>query len=110
MRHDRLHEWGEHNLAFHEALLEPAGDPQGLLFIRTLHRLSERYQRMYIALIGSAPRSHAEHAAILKAAADGATDKACRLLERHILGAGASLLAVLRQQQRALQRDRPRRS
>ncbi|HEX3867425.1 MAG TPA: GntR family transcriptional regulator, partial [Gemmatimonadaceae bacterium] len=88
--------WGQLNWHFHAALYAPANRKVTMGIVQKLHHHSDRYFRMQVLLAHGGARADAEHRGI--AAAVGAKDvpAARELMRAHILGAGGSLLALLR--------------
>jgi DNA-binding GntR family transcriptional regulator len=80
------------NRSFHAALAGPCAMPRLLAAIEQLHHASSR---ILIAMWKRLPewqlQSASEHEAIYRAARDKNVEEACKLLETHILGGGASL-------------------
>jgi DNA-binding GntR family transcriptional regulator len=74
----------EANAAFHEGLVDAAGNRRLRDLHRQLARQLGRYQMRSVALRGNLGRSITEHRAILRAAKGGDTDRAARLLSEHI--------------------------
>ena len=88
--------WGELNWQLHSALYAGAGRPRSLGIAEHLHRQTDRYSRMQLALTHGESRASEEHRAIVSAARRRKVDRAADLLVAHILGAGRSLARFLR--------------
>ena len=89
--------WGVLNWQFHASLYAPAARPVTMNIVQRLHQQSDRYLRMQLALTHGETRANEEHRAIAAAARAHDTKRACRLVRDHIVGAGRSLLAFLRE-------------
>jgi DNA-binding GntR family transcriptional regulator len=90
--------WGDLNWQFHSTLYVAAGRPLTMGIVENLHHHANRYSRMQLALTHGESRANEEHRAIVEAARKRNVDRACRLLDAHILGAGRSLAHFLRDQ------------
>lgn len=90
--------WGELNWKFHSTLYAPADRPVTLGLMQRLHDHADRYVRVQLAVTHWQSRAIREHRAIAAAARRRDTRKACALLREHVLSAGASLVAFLREQ------------
>lgn len=90
--------WGPLNWHFHAALYAPANRNFTMGVLQKLHQHSDRYFRMQVLLAHGGMRANDEHRAI--AAAIGRKDLkgATQLMQAHILGAGASLVALLQEE------------
>ena len=93
--------WGAINWEFHWTLLASANRPRALALIANLHRLSDRYSRLYMVLMRDATTAQREHRAILARVAARDGRGAARLLERHILHARHEILSRLVEQRAA---------
>ena len=87
--------WYGSSLAFHDAIIDSAGNPQ----LRTLYGLLKpsmrRYQLMAVGLPRHPNRSQAEHQQIFDAFAQGETGRACELLRAHLDRVADALAAAL---------------
>lgn len=92
--------WGTLNWHLHAALHAPAHRTVTLEVLRRLHQHSDRYFRMHVLLAHGGAKAAAEHRAITVAVEQKDAKTASRLLRAHILDAGHSLLAFLRNQRR----------
>lgn len=90
--------WGPLNWHFHAALYAPANRNFTMGVLQKLHQHSDRYFRMQLLLTHGGARANDEHRAIAAAVANKDVNMACQLMRAHIIGAGASLLALLHQQ------------
>ena len=90
--------WGPLNWHFHAALYAPAARNFTMGVLQKLHQHSDRYFRMQVLLAKGGERANAEHRAIAAAVRAKDVESAGRLMRSHILGAGASLLALLQEQ------------
>ncbi|MEJ7810016.1 MAG: GntR family transcriptional regulator [Gemmatimonadaceae bacterium] len=90
--------WGELNWQFHSTLYAPAERPITMGIVQRLHRHSDRYLRMQLALTHGESRANEEHRAIAEAARARDARGAALLLREHILGAGRSLAGFLEAQ------------
>lgn len=90
-----IERFGAVNAAFHAALYEPSQRPRLLAQIAALHDLADRYMRIAAVELDYVARSNAEHRDIIAACRRRDGEAAARLVERHIAGAGAELLARL---------------
>ena len=87
--------WEVANRRFHDALTAPCALPRLLAAISDLHRVSARHLFATWQSLDWQPRSDDEHRAILSAVEDKRTERACKLLNDHILAAGRALAAAL---------------
>jgi DNA-binding GntR family transcriptional regulator len=90
--------WGPLNWHFHAALYAPANRRLTLNVLQKLHQHSDRYFRMQVLLAHGGARANEEHRAIAAAVCEKDVEGASRLMNAHILGAGGSLLELLREQ------------
>ncbi|HEX6966206.1 MAG TPA: GntR family transcriptional regulator [Gemmatimonadaceae bacterium] len=88
--------WGDLNWQLHSTLYAAANRPMTMGVIENLHHHTNRYARMQLALTHGESRAREEHRAIVTAARRRNVERACALLEAHILGAGRSLARFLR--------------
>ncbi|MAA98165.1 MAG: transcriptional regulator [Stappia sp.] len=87
--------FGDLNKAFHLTLYEASERPRLLAHVGLLNDAADRYLRMAIGRLDYAPRSHAEHRALLAACRDRDVPRAVALLEDHVREAGRALHAAL---------------
>lgn len=87
--------WEAANRRFHDALTTPCELPRLLAAISDLHRVSARHLFATWQSLDGQSRSDDEHRSILGAVEDKRTERACKLLSDHILGAGRALAAAL---------------
>jgi len=80
-----VEEWDERNREFHEALIDASGSRWVKHFLAVLYRQSERYRHLSITTRAIPRDLHSEHTAIVKAALARDQERACRLLNEHIL-------------------------
>jgi DNA-binding GntR family transcriptional regulator len=90
--------WGALNWRFHATLYAPAERPLTVGIVENLHYHADRYARMQLALTHGEAKANAEHRALLAAARGGHVERACRLLNDHILGAGRALVKFIHEQ------------
>ena len=93
---DDIRVWEAANRRFHQALAEPCRMPRLLRAIEDLHDAGARFLFVTWRDLDWQPRSEAEHRGILAAVRDGDAETAVRLLNAHILDAGAALSAAIR--------------
>jgi len=98
--------WGALNWRFHSTLYAPAERELTMSVVSKLHRQSDRYLRMQLALTHGETRARHEHRAIAAAARKRDAAKASRLMRDHIIGAGRTLVGFLESEQT----QRPRQS
>jgi DNA-binding GntR family transcriptional regulator len=84
--------WGALNTQFHLALYRPARRPRFLALAQTLLDQADRYTRMQLLLTGGESRAQQEHEELLALCQAREIEPAAALLERHIRGAGRSLV------------------
>jgi DNA-binding GntR family transcriptional regulator len=87
--------WGDLNWRLHSTLYAAAGRPMTLATVKRLHRHSERYMRMQLALTHGESRANEEHRAIVAAARAHDARRAASLLVEHVRSAGRSLVRYL---------------
>jgi DNA-binding GntR family transcriptional regulator len=90
--------WGPLNWHFHAALYAPANRNFTMGVLQKLHQHSDRYFRMQVLLAHGGIRANDEHRGIVAAIVRQDVDGASQLMQQHILGAGASLLALLQEE------------
>jgi DNA-binding GntR family transcriptional regulator len=90
--------WGPLNWHFHAALYAPADRNFTMGVLQKLHQHSDRYFRMQVLLVDGGGRANLEHRAIAAAVGRKDIDGATQLMRAHILVAGTSLLALLKEQ------------
>ena len=83
------------NEAFHMSLYAPAGRPQLMEMLTTLHRRGERYLRLKFGFPEYKGESDSEHAEILAAVKRGDVPTAQKLVAEHLLGTGELLYRFL---------------
>jgi DNA-binding GntR family transcriptional regulator len=81
---DQVAAFFEANTAFHARLVDASGNAKLAELYRQLLDQLGRYRRHSLVLRGNLRRSIAEHAAILRAAKRGDTERAARLMSEHI--------------------------
>ncbi len=92
---DKLAAWEKAHRTFHITLFSACGMPLLLRFCNTLHDLSDRYRRLFLAHHSPDRDVPAEHEAIFKAALDRNADLACDILRQHLARTGTNLLVAL---------------
>lgn len=85
------------NEAFHMSLYEPAGRPQLLGLIGTLHERGERYLRLKFGLPSYKGESDREHVELLEAVRRSDVATAQSLVTKHLIDTGELLYRLLRQ-------------
>ncbi|RIH76885.1 HTH-type transcriptional repressor RspR [Calidithermus terrae] len=88
----------ELNWRFHAALYRPAGRPRLLSTVETLHLNVDRYMRMILTVVHHREQSDREHRALLEACRAREAERACALLERHVVEAGQRLVRFLQKE------------
>lgn len=99
--------WGELNWRFHSTLLGAADRPLTMGILQTLHNQSDRYTRLQLSLTHGESRAAEEHRAILDAVQAGDAERACAVLQAHIVDAGRSLVEFLRDHRSERERKEP---
>lgn len=92
---ERLVAWEKAHRAFHVTLYSACGMPVLLRFCNTLHDLSDRYRRLFLARNAPDRDVPGEHAAIYQAALDRDVERASEILRQHLQRTGNNLLRVL---------------
>lgn len=92
---DKLPAWEKAHRVFHITLFSACGMPLLLRFCNTLHDLSDRYRRLFLASHSPDRDVPAEHEAIYQAALGRDAGLACDILRQHLARTGANLLSVL---------------
>ncbi|MEN3367459.1 MAG: hypothetical protein V7606_4733 [Burkholderiales bacterium] len=87
--------WDQAHRTFHITLFSASGMPLLLQFCNTLHDLSDRYRRLFLATNAHDRDVPAEHKAILDAAIARDKELACDLLRQHIERTGKNLFVIL---------------
>ena len=90
--------WGEINRRFHYSLYAASQRPYYLQIVRTSLDRIDRYLRAQLTLTNGMMRAKREHEAILAACLNRDAGLASRLTRDHVLDAGRSLVAFLRDQ------------
>jgi len=83
-RGEDVREWEQRNRGFHEALIAACDSRWQRYLIGLLYRQSERYRHLAITTSTIQRDVHAEHTAIIEAALERDSERACDALERHI--------------------------
>jgi DNA-binding GntR family transcriptional regulator len=99
LREGQVSLWGALNWRFHSTLYAPAERDLTMSVVSKLHRQSDRYLRMQLALTHGETRARHEHRAIAAAARKRDGAKASRLMRDHIIGAGRALVGFLESEQ-----------
>ncbi|MGO4333063.1 GntR family transcriptional regulator, partial [Cupriavidus sp. 2TAF22] len=91
-----IEEWESCNRAFHGALIRPCGMPRLLRTIEELHVARLRY--MYATTTSTTwdPQSQQEHHQILDAVRHKDVERACGLIELHVLESAEIIIKALR--------------
>ncbi|POR47877.1 GntR family transcriptional regulator [Paraburkholderia eburnea] len=89
------------NEAFHMSLYAPAGRPQLMDMLTTLHRRGERYLRLKFGFPAYKGESDAEHAEILAAVQRRDIPAAQALVAEHLLGTGELIYRFLSEREAA---------
>ncbi|MCW0000077.1 GntR family transcriptional regulator [Pararhizobium sp. YC-54] len=90
--------WGEINRRFHYSLYAASQRPYYLQIVRTSLDRIDRYLRAQLTLTNGMMRAKREHEAILAACLNRDAGLASRLTRDHVLDAGRSLVAFLKDQ------------
>ena len=90
--------WGEINRSFHYSLYAASRRPYYLQIVQTSLDRIDRYLRAQLTLTNGMTRANREHQAILSACFDRDADLASRLTRDHVVNAGRSLVAFLKDQ------------
>jgi DNA-binding GntR family transcriptional regulator len=98
LRRHQVSRWGELNWRFHSTLYAPADRPRTLAAVESLHRLTDRYSRMQLALTHGESTADEEHREILALAKRRDARRAPAFLSAHIRRAGHALVTYLRAQ------------
>lgn len=97
-----IEEWESSNRAFHEAVSRPCGMPRLLRAIDELHVARLRYMYATATSTNWDPQSQQEHLQILDAIRDRDAERACGLIEQHVLESAKIVIMALRQRHEAL--------
>lgn len=97
LEHDdtRDESWEKAHRAFHLALFSACGMPLLLRFCGTLHDLSDRYRRLFLARHAPDTNVPDEHRAIFEAAMARDAPLAAQILTRHLERTGHNVMAIL---------------
>lgn len=90
--------WGRLNWEFHRRLYLPAGRPQTLSVLHGINLRVERYIRLHLLMTDGLDTAEREHREILRLCALRDAEAAVAYLKLHILDAGRTLVAALRQE------------
>ena len=90
--------WGALNRDFHYSLYRDCQRPYYLEVVNAALDRIDRYLRAQLVLTDGMARARREHQAILQAYIDRDADRGVELVRQHILGAGQSLIDVLKRQ------------
>lgn len=96
---DGLIEWETAHRDLHQRLLSACHLPLLLQFCATLHDLSDRYRRLFLATRPLDRDVSQEHADIVAATLERREDEACQLLRMHIERTGHNVLVALMRKQ-----------
>jgi len=86
---------GELNYRFHNILYSKANRPQTAEMADALIKNSLRYVRMHLMLAGGVNTAQGEHRELLQLCRNGEVKKACKFLQKHILGAKNDIKTLL---------------
>lgn len=86
--------WSEMNWRFHEALYVPCNMTRLLALIEANFGHVNRFMRVQISKVVGRDVPQRDHHNILDACREGDTEKAVKLLERHLLGTQKALMAM----------------
>ncbi|NIE68678.1 GntR family transcriptional regulator [Burkholderia sp. Ax-1719] len=100
----------ERNEAFHMSLYAPAGRPQLMEMLSTLHRRGERYLRLKFGFPAYKGESDAEHVEILAAVQRRDIPTAQALVAEHLLGTGELIYRFLTEREAAQPAHKKRRA
>jgi DNA-binding GntR family transcriptional regulator len=92
-----INKWGHWNWLFHETLYRAAGRPRTLAIVANVNQHVDRLLRVQMSLVDGKRKSRREHGAILAACERRQVKKAVSLLDQHISGVRAIILAFARQ-------------
>lgn len=76
--------WSDYNWQFHEKLYAPAGRPQHLALVKSMHTRFERYLRIHLSLLNYKEQGQAEHREILQVCQAQDVERAVALTAQHI--------------------------
>lgn len=87
--------WSELNTRFHLSLYQAAQRPLTYELVQNLNTNSDRYIRVHLLLAGGLGKAEQEHAQLLTLCEQGDVTAACQLLQQHIQGAAAEIIALV---------------
>lgn len=90
------------NRDFHLALIQPCARPRLLAHIASLNDASQRYFYLAAVDLDYSVHSHCEHRALLEACRVRDVEKACVMLERHILSASEKMQMAMLSKPRSI--------
>jgi DNA-binding GntR family transcriptional regulator len=88
---ETLGQWEAAHFAFHVSLIAGCGMPQLLSFCRVLHRLNDRYRRIFLKTQPGDRNVSTEHSEIAQGAVARDSEFACSRLADHIQRTGVNL-------------------
>ncbi len=91
----RAEGWEKAHRAFHLTLFAACGMPLLLRFCGSLHDLSDRYRRLFLARHAPDANVPAEHQAIFEAAMARDAERAAQILTRHLERTGRNVMTEL---------------
>ncbi|WP_025733275.1 GntR family transcriptional regulator [Carnimonas nigrificans] len=91
----QINGWSDYNFAFHHTLYAPADLPEAMAIISQLNTKCDRYIRMQLLYTREIKKAEKEHHELLDLARQGDSQRACQMLEKHILEASDGIVALL---------------
>lgn len=95
-----IQHWGQLNWQFHSVLYTPADRPRSMAVVEKLNINIDRYLRIQLLLTNGMSQADQEHTAILAACRGKRIGMATKILKRHILEAGRSLVLCLQRERK----------
>lgn len=88
--------WGSLNQSFHLLLYSRCGNERLLKVIEAHHKAADRYVRILLSRLDYTDRSQTEHRDLLVACRKKSTDRAVKILKRHLREGSATLVGAVR--------------
>lgn len=105
LRDSNVGRWGELNTELHSVLYRHANSPKMVAAADQLLKSTDRFTRMQLYYTGGRERAEREHEEIVRQCQVGNFKVAARVLRKHILNAGATLVKLLRERKHSAPRE-----
>lgn len=105
IRDSNVGRWGELNTELHSVLYRHANRPKMVAAVDQLLKSTDRFTRMQLYYTDGRERAERDHKEIVRQCQIGNFKMAARVLRKHILNAGATLVRLLRKHKHSTPRE-----